>query len=309
MARIRSVKPEMNTSASFNRLTDSAQIFMVKLFTECDDSGRIRWLPKKIVGNLYPLREDVDVARLETLVAELERESIFLRYSIGDERFGCFPNWDDHQKISNPGKSSIQPPSDEDLAAFRLRESGESTEDVQRLSVVPPEDQPTGTGNRDKGKGKGTGNAGARREPKSKPAAGPEEFPTEIDTPEVRTAFAEWLEHRQQIRKPVTPQAVSKLLQSWSRAGPAAFVEALNHSIANGWAGVFAPKPQDRNSHHGNGKPNRESPARRHDRDPADYASLPEIDASAPFEPAATEQAAEYRPNPAFSPAGDPALH
>jgi hypothetical protein len=112
MARIRSIKPEFNGSASVNRMSESAQLFMVKLLTECDDYGRIRWLPKKIAGNLYPRRDDIDAARINELAAELVAEEIFLRYEIDGEQYGCFPRWTDHQRIDRPSRSDIPPPSE-----------------------------------------------------------------------------------------------------------------------------------------------------------------------------------------------------
>jgi hypothetical protein len=148
MARIRSIKPEFNGSASVNRMSESAQLFMVKLLTECDDYGRIRWLPKKIAGNLYPRRDDVDAARINELVAELEREEIFFRYEVDGEQYGCFPRWSDHQRIDRPSRSDIPPPlSVPDSCKPRATLASDTEDTREEISV--------GKGTREQGKRKG----------------------------------------------------------------------------------------------------------------------------------------------------------
>jgi len=66
-------------------------------------------------------------------------------------------------------------------------------------------------------------------------------LPPELDTPDARTALDEYREHRRQKRQPLTPMAERKLLEEWAVKGSVRFVAAVNHSIANGWQGVFEP--------------------------------------------------------------------
>lgn len=70
-------------------------------------------------------------------------------------------------------------------------------------------------------------------------------FPDELDGRHARTAFSEWLEHRKQLRKPLKPLAQDKLLKQWSGKGAERFVAAVDHSIANGWQGLFEPDNRD----------------------------------------------------------------
>ncbi len=69
----------------------------------------------------------------------------------------------------------------------------------------------------------------------------PVPIPDALDTKEVLKALDEFKEHRRQIRKKLTPLAEQKLLAEWSEKGAARFVAAVNHSIANGWHGLFEP--------------------------------------------------------------------
>lgn len=110
MARIRTIKPEFNKSASVARLSDHAQLFMLKILVEMDDQGRIEWLPRTILGNLYPYDEGKDATFLENVVKELEGEGIFVRYEVEGRTYGHFPKWDDHQVVKNPSKPRCPEP-------------------------------------------------------------------------------------------------------------------------------------------------------------------------------------------------------
>ncbi len=70
------------------------------------------------------------------------------------------------------------------------------------------------------------------------------EIPPALDTPEVRKAFDDLVQHRREKKKPVTPTSAKKLFARFIVAGPVRFVEAIEHSIANGWTGVFEPQGQ-----------------------------------------------------------------
>jgi hypothetical protein len=65
------------------------------------------------------------------------------------------------------------------------------------------------------------------------------EIPAELNTPEFRVAWADWLQHRREIRKPATATAQQKQLAALAKMGPARAVAAINHSIGNGWTGIF----------------------------------------------------------------------
>ena len=131
MARIRTVKPEFNTSASVARLSESAQLFMVKLLTEADDYGRLLWLPKKLAGDLYPHRDDIDGKRINQLAKELEKEGILQRYEVDSKAYACFPNWEKHQRVDRPSKSTIPPQPSRDTRE-PLAESSRPEEEKER---------------------------------------------------------------------------------------------------------------------------------------------------------------------------------
>jgi hypothetical protein len=82
------------------------------------------------------------------------------------------------------------------------------------------------------GEGGGTGNRAASK------------IPQGLDTPEFRAAFDEYQRHRRECRKPLTPIAAKKQLEKLETMGVTAAIEAIEHSIANGWQGIFPPTHQ-----------------------------------------------------------------
>jgi hypothetical protein len=69
------------------------------------------------------------------------------------------------------------------------------------------------------------------------------EYPDGMDTPEVRAAIDEWLEHKRSRRQSYkTAKPLEMLLEQFARDGPSIFVLSVKHSIAMNYQGVFPPK-------------------------------------------------------------------
>lgn len=65
-------------------------------------------------------------------------------------------------------------------------------------------------------------------------------FPHSLDTPEFRSAWADWLAYRRESRfKPWVPRTVQAQLETLASLGSAAAVAAIRRSIASGWRGIF----------------------------------------------------------------------
>jgi len=59
-----------------------------------------------------------------------------------------------------------------------------------------------------------------------------------------RAAWRDWCEHRRQLSKPLTEAAAKTLLGKLEKMGSPRAVEAIHHSLANGWQGIFEPVSQ-----------------------------------------------------------------
>jgi hypothetical protein len=67
------------------------------------------------------------------------------------------------------------------------------------------------------------------------------QIPKELDTPEFRVAFNEFLADRAARRIKNTDLAVTKLLGKMKPWGPKQAIQAMSNAIERGWRGVFKP--------------------------------------------------------------------
>ena len=65
-----------------------------------------------------------------------------------------------------------------------------------------------------------------------------------FQTPKFNEAWTTWLEHRKEIKKPVTPQSAKMTLNKLANMNENQAIESINQSIRNGWTGIF-PVKQD----------------------------------------------------------------
>lgn len=62
------------------------------------------------------------------------------------------------------------------------------------------------------------------------------EFPSELDNDAFKTAWAEWLQHKGRKYKPLGQK---KQLNALSEMGSVRAIAAINHSLAQGWQGIY----------------------------------------------------------------------
>ena len=55
-------------------------------------------------------------------------------------------------------------------------------------------------------------------------------------------AWDEWVAYRQEQKKPVSERSAKMSLKELEKMGVTRAIAAINHSIANGWQGIFEPK-------------------------------------------------------------------
>ena len=110
MARIRTIKPEFFTSLTLARVSRTARLTFVGLWTYCDDEGRGRAEPRLIKAAVWPLDDDYGVAEVEADLAELAAASLIQRYEVDGSHYLAIRNWAEHQKIGHPTPSKLPPP-------------------------------------------------------------------------------------------------------------------------------------------------------------------------------------------------------
>ena len=207
MARIRTIKPEFPQSESMGRVSREARLCFVLLWTICDDAGRTRASSRMLASLLYPYDEDAG-KRIDGWLSELERENCVVRYEVDGNTYLEVRNWLNHQRIDRPSASKIP--------AF---------DESSRVIANPRE------ASCEEGKGK----EGKGRERKLAIVFDPSTVPG-LDL----TAWSDWVAYRQSLRKPLKeasfPAAAAVLAKLGSQQAA-----AVQHSIANGYQGIFEP--------------------------------------------------------------------
>jgi hypothetical protein len=140
MARIRSVHPGLFTDDAFVQLSDAAQVFLIGLWTECDDQGAFEWNPVKLRLKLRGIKD----GSVEPILEELEACDCIKSYRYNGKQYGLVRNFQKWQKPKKPNSTYVIP------AEFRTyvnppkrnTEPVENCDDDQDHQVTP--EFPTG---------------------------------------------------------------------------------------------------------------------------------------------------------------------
>ena len=102
-------------------------------------------------------------------------------------------------------------------------------------------------------------------------------FPGGMDTTAVKTAVSEWLVYKRMRGKSYkSARQVEILIGKWLMAGPAAFVDAIENSIANNYDGVFSGGPQ-RGNRTGKSQGNTDATRVRSSTTDGDFSNIPVV--------------------------------
>jgi hypothetical protein len=216
MARIRSVKPEFFRHEELYEAERASgmplRLAFAGLWTCCDKNGVFPWRPRALKLDVLPY-DELDFA---AVLAALEGGEFISKFKHEGELYGIVPNFRKHQRIS--GKELQNP------AQYPVPEGfQEPSEDEPGSDGEAPEKHP-GAQER---KGK---------ERKGKECA-PQVLPSDLDP----IAWKNWIEYREQIRRPLKPASIPAAQRKLAAFGSdqSAVVE---QSIANGWQGLFPLK-------------------------------------------------------------------
>ena len=92
-----------------------------------------------------------------------------------------------------------------------------------------------------KGKeGKGIGKEGEEK----KNGKQSKSLPLPFDDPDFIDAWSDWIQHRKEKKKPLTPTSMKLQLQTLKEMGLDRAIRAIDHSIEKGWTGIFEPEYQ-----------------------------------------------------------------
>ena len=87
--------------------------------------------------------------------------------------------------------------------------------------------------------------------------------------PAVQAAWGEWVQHRREKRHALTPSTTGKLAKRLEEWGGPRFLAAVEHSVANGYTGLFEPDPTAKADRAARPTPGPPPTANAYDSDPA----------------------------------------
>ena len=90
------------------------------------------------------------------------------------------------------------------------------------------------------------------------PTGGGGVIPENLRGEKFEKVWAEWKTHRREIKKPLRPTTEAKQLQRLSAMGPDQAVKTLEHTMTNGWQGIYEPDESDQPAKPGNATPEHE---------------------------------------------------
>jgi len=130
----------------------------------------------------------------------------------------AFPNWEVH--MSQTAKKRAE-------TAVRVKKSRSKTRNAKSVTKALPDKRRE---DKNKNKGKRTADGSDCRSTK---------LPFESEV--FRQAWLEWVSHRNEIRKPLTPTSIKRQLSKFRQWGESRSIAAMCHTIEKGWQGLQEP--------------------------------------------------------------------
>ena len=104
MPRNRMIKAEFWESETLARLSLESNLTFIGLWNFCDDYGVMLFNTRRIVGDLFPYRENINENDVEKWIFELIEAGLIDIYDAGGKKYLKIRNWEEHQKVVNKSK-------------------------------------------------------------------------------------------------------------------------------------------------------------------------------------------------------------
>jgi hypothetical protein len=224
------------TSERVDKLQPQAEVFYRRLMSVVDDYGRFDANPKLLRASCYPLRVDaVREADISRWLTEVESAGLIALYAVNGK------NYVELRGLGEPRAKFSKFPAP-CASANKCAQTRTSAPITSSITITPSPSVPIKPNAR-------AHSSRPETEPeteKEKRVAGQEiEIPRALDSPEFRAAWAEFCQHRLEIHHRLRPTAARKQLKNLESMGAARAIAAIDHSISNGWQGIFEPARKD----------------------------------------------------------------
>ena len=216
MARARNIKPSIYTNEDLAELPIAARWLFVGLWTMADREGRLEDRPKRIKMTIFP----ADAVDVEDLLSALAEAGQIIRYQAEGNAYIWIPGFARHQKPHPREAPSTIPPYLGNAEATPRYDQGMAKDTASPAESLFSESPISDCSS-----------------PKRRARPGEKwgECPETVD----QQAWNEWTNYKAGAPKAATITKLSNLL---SRYPPEIQRKAVDHSIANGYDGVFPEK-------------------------------------------------------------------
>lgn len=104
MARNRIIKPEFFTSEKLSSISELSNLFFIGILIHCDDYGVCINNNRRLIGDIFPLRESITEKDIEKAKQELLKIRVLVAVEKDEKKYLIVKNWKEHQKVEKPSK-------------------------------------------------------------------------------------------------------------------------------------------------------------------------------------------------------------
>ena len=105
----RIIEESICTSESIDQLSYFQEAFFYRLWTHCDDYGRMDARPAILKAKLFPLKTELSLVEIENALDALVRNGSIILYEIKGKPYLFIINWTEHQRVRN-SREKYPPP-------------------------------------------------------------------------------------------------------------------------------------------------------------------------------------------------------
>jgi len=219
--RIRTIKPEFfNHEGIYDAEHETGlplRVAFIGLWSACDREGRFKWEPRRLKTQITPY----DMIDFSRVLDALQSRGFIVKYENKKGVYGFVPTFDKHQVINNRERES-ELPNPCDCNVFDAC-----------LTREPRDD--------DAGKEEGKGMEGNKEGNGTRNKRVDDALPLPFDSADFKLFWANWEQHRKETKKPITPTSRKQQFAKLAEMGERRAIEALKHSLAGGYAGIYEP--------------------------------------------------------------------
>jgi len=250
MSRIRTIKPDFWEDEKIGTLKMGCRLFFIGLWNQADDLGVFRNNPSVLKAKIFPFDDDLRISEIQCWLDALSKARMIVPISNNGESYYVIRTFRSHQRIDARYQNSLLSFDFQKAQKFieKITTCTRCEHDVKFAQEVEVEVE-IGSGS-----GSGVKNGGqlsfdfSKFEEVNIPVIEPETFKNEETTlnGEFAKAWQEWLEYRNDIKKPYKSQkSIDEALKDLKKYDEPIAIAMLKQSIKNGYQGFFEIKPNN----------------------------------------------------------------